>query len=182
MKRLTIMTGVLMMLFLSSCRDIANSVLDLLPPFDVTFSTNIEIPFAAVSTTSYTRTPEIPMNINLDAKIKEQNPKYGINNLKSVKLNTLTVEYISSQLGNKLDVIKSARIYIKAPNQPEKLIATVDNNTNPNSITFTSTDAEMLEYFRTNENSLIIDVMASRPSADVITMKMNTGFKVRVQL
>jgi len=65
MKRLTIMTGVLMMLFLSSCRDIANSVLDLLPPFDVTFSTNIEIPFAAVSTTSYTRTPEIPMNINL---------------------------------------------------------------------------------------------------------------------
>ena len=122
------------------------------------------------------------MNINLDAKIKEQNPKYGINNLKSVKLNTLTVDYISSQLGNKLDVIKSARIYIKAPNQPEKLSATVDNNTNPNSITFTSTDAEMLEYFRTNENSLIIDVMASRPSVDVITMKMNTGFKVRVQL
>ena len=161
-----------MMLFLSSCREIANSVLDLLPPFDVTFSTNIEIPFAAVSTTSYTRTPEIPMNINLDAKIKEQNPKYGIDNLKSVKLNTLTVDYISSQLGNKLDVIKSARIYIKAPNQP----------TNPNSITFTSTDAEMLEYFRTNENSLIIEVMASRPSADVITMKMNTGFKVRVQL
>ena len=105
MKRLIIMTGVLMMLFLSSCRDIANSVLDLLPPFDVTFSTNIEIPFAAVSTTSYTRTPEIPMNINLDAKIKEQNPKYGIDNLKSVKLNTLTVDYISSQLGNKLDAV-----------------------------------------------------------------------------
>ena len=76
------------------------------------------------------------------------------------RLNTLTVDYISSQLGNKLDVIKSARIYIKAPNQPEKLIATVDNNTNPNSITFTSTDAEMLEYFRTNENSLIIDAVS----------------------
>ena len=45
MKRLTIITGVLMMLFLSSCRDIANSVLDLLPPFDVAFSTNIEIFF-----------------------------------------------------------------------------------------------------------------------------------------
>ena len=182
MKKLILLTGTILLFFLTSCRDIANAVLDVLPPFDVPFTTNIEIPFAAVSTTSYTRTPEIPMNIDLDAKIKENNPKYGINNLKSVKLNTLTVDYVSSQLGNRLDVIKSARIYVKSPNQPEKLIATADNNTNPNTITFTSTDAEMLEYFRTSQNSLIIEVMASRPSADVITMKMSTGFKVRVQL
>ena len=182
MKKISARAGIFLLFFLTRCRDIANAVLDVLPQFDVPFTTNIEIPFAAVSITTYTRTPEIPMNIDLDAKIKENNPKYGINNLKSVKLNTLTVDYISSQLGNRLDVIKSARIYVKSPNQPEKLIATADNNTNPNTITFTSTDAEMLEYFRTSQNSLIIEVMASRPSADVITMKMSTGFKVRVQL
>lgn len=182
MKKLTLLTGMLFLFIVSSCRDVVNTVLDVLPPFDVPFSTTIEVPFAAVSTTSYTRAPELEMNIDLDAKIKEQNQNFSINNLKSVKLNALTVEYVNSQLGNKLDVIKNANLYIKSPNQPEKLIASVQNNTNPNSITFSSNDAELIDYFRTNKNSLIIEVMASRASTDIITMKLNTGFKIRVQL
>lgn len=182
MKKLTLIFGMLSMLILTSCRDIVNSVLDTLPPFDVPFSTNVQVPFAAVSTTEYTRTPEIPMNINLDARIKAQNPNFSVNNLKSVRLNTLTAEYVTSELGNKLDVIKNARIYMKAPNQPEKLIATAENNTDPNKITFISSDPELLEYFRSSQNAMIIEVMGSRATADVITLKINTGFKVRVQL
>lgn len=182
MKKLSLLTGIMLMFFLTSCRDIVNSVLDALPPFDVPFSTNLDLPFASVSTTTYTRTPEIPMNIDLNAKIKENNPNFSINNLKSVKLNTLSLDYVNSQLGNKLDVIKNAKIYVKAPNQAERLIAYAYDNTNPNTITFTLTDEEIIEYFRTSQNSLIIEIMASKVTADQIKMKMNSGFKIKVQL
>lgn len=182
MKKLSLITGIIFLLLMGSCRDIVNAVLDVLPPFDAPFSTTIEVPFAAVSTTSYTRSPEMNMNIDLDAQIKAQNSNFSINNLKSVKLNAITVEYVSSQLGNKLDVIKNANLYIKSPNLPEKLIASVQNNTNPNSITFSSNDAELLDYFRTNQNSLIMEIMASYPSTDIIRMELSTGFKVKVQL
>lgn len=182
MKKLSLLTSMFVLFFMTSCRDIVNSVLDVLPPFDVSFSTALDIPFASVSTTSYTKTPEIPMNIDLDAKIKENNPNFSINNLKSVKLNTLSIDYVSSTLGNKLDVIKNAKIYIKAPNQAERLIATAYDNTNPNTITFNLEDAEILEYFKSNQNSLIIEVQASRITTDQLKMKMNAGFKIKVQL
>lgn len=174
--------GMLILLITTSCRDIVNTVLDALPPFDVPFTTTVTVPFVNVSTTTYTRTPEIPMNINLDAKIKENNPNYSINNLKSVKMSTLSMDFISSTVDTKLDVIKNARVYIKAPNQPEKLIATVVNNTNPTTVTFTVPDEELINYFKTSQNSLIFEIQASAVAADQITMKMNTGFKVKVQL
>ncbi|MCP2038397.1 hypothetical protein [Chryseobacterium sp. HSC-36S06] len=182
MKKLSLLMGMLILLFTTSCRDIVNTVLDALPPFDVPFTTTVTVPFVNVSTTTYTRTPEIPMNINLDAKIKENNPNYSINNLKSVKMSTLSMDFISSTVDTKLDVIKNARVYIKAPNQPEKLIATVVNNTNPNIVTFTVPDEELINYFKTSQNSLIFEIQASAVAADQITMKMNTGFKVKVQL
>lgn len=182
MKKLSLLTGIFVLFFMTSCRDIVNSVLDVLPPFDVPFSTTLDVPFATVSTTAYTKTPDIPMNINLDKKIKENNPNFSINNLKSVKLNTLSMDYVSSTLGNKLDVIKNAKIYIKAPNQTERLIATAYDNTNPNMITFNLEDAEILEYFRTNQNYLVIEIMGSRVTADQLEIKMNAGFKIKVQL
>lgn len=182
MKKLSLLSGILLLFFMTSCRDIVNSVLDALPPFDVPFSTTLDVPFASLSTTAYTKTPEIPMNIDLNAKIKENNSNFSINNLKSVKLNTLSLDYVSSQLGNKLDIIKNARIYVKAPNQADRLIATAYDNTNPNTITFTLEDAEILEYFRTNQNSLVVEIMSSKVSADQIKMKMNSGFKIKVQL
>lgn len=182
MKKLSLIFGLFAMLIVSSCRDIVNTVLDALPPFDVPFSTNVQVPLAAVSTTTYTRTPEIPMNINLDAKIKENNPNYSINNLKSVKLSTLKVDFVSSTLDTRLNAIKNARIFVKAPNQPERLIATAYDNTNPDTITFTVVDEELINYFRTNENSLIFEVMASTPTADQLTVRISSGFKIRVQL
>ena len=182
MKKLSLVFGMIVLFFTTSCRDIVNSVLDVLPPFDVSFTTNVTVPLATLSTTSYTRTPEIPMNIDLDEIIKEKNPNFSINNLKSVKLNSLDMQYVSSQFDTKLDVIKNAKIYIKAPNLPEKLIATAMNNTNPDTITFTVENEELLEYFRTSQNSLIFEIQGNRISADQITLKINSGFNVKVQL
>ena len=97
-------------------------------------------------------------------------------------MNTLNFEYVSALFDTKLDVIKNARIYIKSPDQPEKLIATVVNNTNQETITFSVPDEELINYFRTNQNSLIFEIQANAVSADQITMKINSGFKVKVQL
>ena len=55
-------------------------------------------------------------------------------------------------------------------------------NTNPTTITFTSTDAEMLDYFKTNQNSLIVEIQGNYVTADRITMKMDSKFKIKVQL
>ena len=181
MKKLSLVFGMIVLFFTTSCRDIVNSVLDVLPPFDVPFTTNVTVPLATLSTTSYTRTPEIPMNIDLDEIIKEKNPNFSINNLKSVKLNSLNMQYVISQFDTKLDVIKNAKIYIKTPNLPEKLIATAMNNTNPDTITFTVANEELLEYFRTSQNSLIFEIQGNRISADQITLKINSGFNVKVQ-
>lgn len=182
MKKFAFLSSLFLLFFATSCRDIVNSVLDVLPPFNVPFTSTFQVPFASTSTTTYTRTPEIQMNIDLNAKIKEQNANFSINNLKSVKLNTLSLDYVSSTLGNQLDVIKNARIYVKAPNQEERLIGTVDDNTNPTTITFLINDVEILEYFRTNQNAIIFEVQSSRVTADQLTMKLNAGFKVKVQL
>ncbi len=182
MKKLTLLFTVLSMFLLSSCRDIINSVLDAIPPFDAPFSATVTVPFAAVSSTNYTTTPAIDMNIDLDQKIKEISPSQSINNIKSVKMNTLEMLYVSSQAGAKLDAIKNARIYLRAPNQPDVLIATAYNNTNSDIITFTVVDQELLPYFQTTQNSLIVEIMASAPTMDFITLTMNSSFKAKVQL
>ena len=182
MKKLSLFVGMFALIFLSSCRDIVNTVLDVLPPFEVPYSTQLTVPFVTVSTTSYTRSPELQMNINLDNEIKAYNPKYSIANLKSVKMSKLTATYVSSSLGDKLDVIKNARIYIKGNNLPDKLIASGENNTNPNEIVFFVPDTEIVEYFKTDKNSLVVEIQGSKVTADQITMKLSANFKARAEL
>ncbi len=182
MKKLSLLFLLPIFMVLSGCRDIVNTVLDIIPPIEVPYSSQQEISFATISSTSYTRAPEVMTNVDLDAQIKASNPKYGIENLKSVKMSEMKATYISSALGNKLDVIKNMQIYIKAPNLPEKLIATVYNNTSANTITFTMTNAEILDYFRTPQNSLIVEIQGNSVSADKIKMNLESVFKVKVQL
>lgn len=182
MKKLTLLFSLLSLLLIWGCRDIANSVLDILPPFKISNSSTHQVPFASITTTSYTRTPDIPLNIDVDARIKENNPKYGIENLKSVKLVSLSAAYVSSKLGVKLDAIKNMRIYIKAPGLPEKLVATAYNNSSADKIDFTTVDAELLHYFKSKENSLIVEVQANYPSADFITVLLDSNFEIKVQL
>ena len=182
MKKLPLIIAMLSMLILTGCRDIVNSYLDVFPPFDVPYTTTFSVPMAGVNTATYTKTPEIPINIDLDTAIKNNNPKYSINNVESVKLSTLRLTYVSSTTGVKMDAIKNARIYIKAPNLPEKLIATAYNNTNPDFISFSTPEEELLNYFKSAQNSLIIEIQGNTVTVDEITMKMSSGFKVRVQL
>lgn len=151
-------------------------------PFDIPMSVEKSLPFATVNTSSYLRYPEIPLNLDVDAKIKEKYPKLSVDNLKSAKLSGFAIEYISSNLGNKLDIINGAKIYIKTPDLPEVLIGTVENNTNPTEIKINTIDAELIDYLKSKQNSLILEVKGAQLSIDELKVNLKPVFKISVGL
>lgn len=168
----------------TSCDRVENAVdnVSVPVPFDIPVSYETKIPFASVPTDSFLRYPEISMNLDVDSEIKKKYPALSINNLKSVKLSAMTIELTKSLLGGNFDAVRNAKIYIKAPNLPEKLAATATENTNTNKITFTPADAELIDYFRSKENSLILEIQGRKISLDEFTIKINPSFKVSVGL
>lgn len=151
-------------------------------PFDIPLTVEQSLPFATVNTTSYLRYPEVSLNLDVDAAIKDKYSKLSIDNLKSVKLTGFTIDYLSSQLGNKLDMINGAKIYLKAPNLSEVLIGTIENNTNPNTITVNTIDTELIEHLRSKQNSLILEVKGSKTSLDELKVNLKPVFKINVGL
>ncbi len=162
---------------LTSCDDLEIPV-----PFDIPVTVEQNLPFATVQTNAYLRYPEIALNLDVDASIKEKYPKLSINNLKSAKLTGFTIDYISSNLGNKLDIINSAKIYIKAPNLPEVLIGTIENNTNPNQLVINTVDTELIDYLRSKQNSLILEVKGAKSSVDELKVNLKPVFKISLGL
>lgn len=151
-------------------------------PFDIPMTVEQNLPFATVNTTSYLRYPEITLNLDADAAIKEKYSKLSINNLKSAKLTGFSIDYLSSKLGNKLNIISGAKVYLKAPNLPEVLIGTVENNTNPATITLNTADAELIDYLKSKQNSLILEIKGAQTSVDELKVNLKPVFKISVAL
>ncbi len=168
---------------LNSCDRVKDAVEDVkVPlPFDVPVSTQTEIPFASIKTDSYLKYPEIALNLDIDAAIKKEYPQLSISNLKSAQLASMSIDLVNSSLGGKLDAVQNAKLYIKAPNLPEKLAATVINNTNPNTIVFTpEQNVELIEYFKSKENSIILEIQGRKLVLDKFTIKINPSFRIKV--
>ena len=151
-------------------------------PFDIPMTVEQTLPFATVNTTSYIRYPEIALNLDVDAAIKEKYSKLSINNLKSAKLTVFSIDYLSSKLGKKLDIINGAKIYLKAPNLPEVMIGTVENNTNATTIDIKTIDAELIDYLKSKQNSLILEIKGSETSLDELKVNLKPVFKINVGL
>jgi len=152
-------------------------------PFSVPVNLDVTVPLAIANTTDDVKSPEIPINLDLDAQIKGKYPSLSINNLKSVKLDLFTINYVSSEKNTKLNVIKNASILIKAPNMPEKVIAKSENNTSETSINFTPVaDLQLLDYLKTNQNSIFLVVQGREIALDVMKLKINASFKLEVGL
>lgn len=145
-------------------------------PINFTQTTNLDIPVANIGTN--TQVGEFPLNIDLNQEVKAQNASLSIENINSVKLSQLTMAYVSSNNGTRLDVIKNARIYIKSPNTERQLIASADNNTRADEISFTLTNAELLPHLRSAQNSLILEVDGNRTAFDQIKVRLNSNFRV----
>ena len=152
-------------------------------PFDIPVTAETEVPFATVPTSGYLTYPEITLDLDVNAKIKEQNSSLSINNLKSARLSSMTIELTKpSPLETKLDVIRNARLYIQAPALEKKLAATVTENTSADRITFTPEDTELIDYLKSPKNSLILEVQARKISLDKLYLKISPSFRVKVGL
>lgn len=151
-------------------------------PFTIPLSFETTVPFATANTTDYVTYPEIPVNIDVDAKIKEKYPSLSVNNLKSAKLDNFTISAMDgSQI--ELDAIKDARIYLKTPDLDKILVAEVVGNTNKTNINFTPfANTELINHLKSKQNSFIMEIKGSKITAGSLKIKIDAGFRISVGL
>ena len=150
-------------------------------PFTIPLDFETEFPFATVNTTDFVTYPEVPVNIDVDAKIKEEYSSLSIDNLKAAKLEKFN---IVAMTGNAvpLDAIKDAEVYFKTPQLGNVLVATVTGNTNPTTISFTPTNENLINHLKSKQNSFVLRIKGSKVTTGIMKIKVNTGFKVEVGL
>ncbi len=182
---ISLICGTAPILFLNSCDRVKEAVEDIsVPvPFPITMDFTTEIPFATVSTTSFLKYPEITMDIDTDAKIKEKYPKLSIDNLKKATVTALKIDLLSSTLTNDLTAIGGARMYLRAPGLEDKLVAEIYNNTSPSTLVFTTkSDVDIAPYLKSKKNSLILEVQGKKLALDKFNIKITPTFKIEVGL
>ncbi|PZU84435.1 MAG: hypothetical protein DI529_11240 [Chryseobacterium sp.] len=154
-------------------------------PFSVTKSLDVDLPLKIENTTDSIKYPEIPVNLDLDAAIKSKFPALSIDNLKSVRLEGLSIQLDSTSVQTvQLDAIKNANLYIRSSGQEDKQIASVVNNTNASILTFTpiTSSTNLLNYFKTNQNSLILEILGAKVADADMKLQLDASFKLEVGL
>lgn len=172
---------------LNSCDRVKDAVEDVSVPVPFPIDLNIDqtdTPFFSVPTIgNFYDYPPIKLDIDVDAKIKEKYPKLGVDNLRSVKLNSFSITNTGSTgLGDvNFSAITDAELYLQVSGLPDVLVATVSGNTNPTVLTFTpKSDAELINYFKSKQQSLKIRYKSNKISVGKINMKLSPSFKVSV--
>lgn len=167
----------------TSCSKISDIVDVTIPvPFAINKSFDADIPFFV--TTTAVNSPEFPLDLNLDSEIKSRFKDMSINNLKSVKLSSFSVSFVSSSNNNaiKLDKVKDAELWIKTPNVGELKIATVQNNVSPTALNFTPVDAELVNYLKSSQTSIYLRMTGNETAATQMKITISSSFKIQVSL
>ncbi|MPS72849.1 MAG: hypothetical protein E2590_06785 [Chryseobacterium sp.] len=169
----------------SSCSKTEDAVEDITVPVPLSINTNteIEIPFAV--STEEVVFPDMPLNLDVEAKIKEEFPALSINNLKSAKLSSFSIDFLSSSNADsiKLNKVLSAKLLIKAPDLSDKEIATVENNTSETSLNFTPiADVELMDYLKSSNHSLYLKVTGTEIAETQMKVRVNSAFTIQVGL
>lgn len=171
--------------FFVSCDRVKDAVDNVAMPVPFAIKPNIPeqtIPFVSIPMDSYFPIP-VTLNVDIDAEIKKQNPNLSVNNLKSAKLESMDIALVKNTLTAKLDAVKSARLYIKTPSLQKLLVATADGGQiTADKINFTPVDAELIEYFKSKENSIIVEMQGGKVAAGEMTLKLNPSFRIKVGL
>ncbi len=170
----------------TSCDRVQEAVDSVAIPLPFAITPNIQeqkIPFASIPMADYFPIP-VTLDVDVDKEIKSQSPSLSINNLKSAKLEAMNIVLKDHTLTAQLDAIKSARIYIKTPTLDRMLVATADGaQIKADRIDFTPVqNAELIEYFKSNKNSLIVEMQGAKLAAGEMTVKINPTFRIKVGL
>ncbi len=172
------------MITINSCskeEDVINDV-NIDVPIAIITSTETQIPFAV--STEEVVFPEMPLNLDIETKIKEKFPALSINNLKSAKLSSFSIDHLSSSDEDiLLDKVSSAKLFIKTPNLSEKEIATVENNVSKTSLNFTPiADIELMDYLKSSDITLFLKVKGTEVAATQMKVRNNSSFTIQVGL
>lgn len=190
MKKIVINTALLASLIcgsigLNSCDRVKDAVEDVSVPVPFAIKPDIseqKIPFASIPLIGYYSVP-VSLNIDVDAEIKKQSSHFSINNVKSAKLESMSISLTNHTLTATMDALKSARLYLKAPGKDRILVATADGaQITANKIDFSPIDTELIEYFKTNQNSIDVEMQGAKLAAGEMTIKINPSFKISVGL
>ena len=143
---------------------------------------NLDIPF--IVGTEYVKSPSIPLGINLDAEIKERFQGMSVDNVKSAKLASLSIGYVSSTNGTKLNAVSDAKVWISAPNQTDRIIATVTNNTSADALSFTPVttepEAELMNYLKSPQVAIYLEIKGPDNKIDQMKININSSFRIQV--
>lgn len=88
---------------------------------------NFTIPIIT-NTAAVTKIGEFSLNVDLDAKIKEKASKFGIKNIKSIKVSSVTVSLNNSDDNNNFGNMETLEGSISADNQTSQVAVKVANN------------------------------------------------------
>src|SRR6218665_59731 len=154
-------------------------------PFAINVNKNdIDIPF--IVKTEYVKSPSIPLGLDLDAEIKNRFQGMSVDNVKSARLSSLSITYVSSTLGTKLNAVKDANIWISAPGQADRIIANVSNNISEDALNFTpvttESEAELMNYLKSPDVSIYLEVKGPEEKIDQMKININSSFKIEIGL
>ena len=110
----------------SSCKKVEETTDQNITITSDAISTNID-PVSNITTNATLGTFTLP--IDLGAKIQEKASLLGLKNLKSVKIQSVTIELLNGTPGNDFGNLESVEVEISADNQAAQFAARIANNT-----------------------------------------------------
>lgn len=153
-------------------------------PFSIPVNlNNIDIP--VVVSTEFLKSPNIPLGLDLDAEIKKRFSNMSVNNVKSAKLVSFSIARVSSTDPNvTFAAITDAELYISAPNQADRLVATVTNNTSADALNFTpittDPDAELMSYLKSSDAAIYLRIKGNANRVSQMRINIASSFKIEV--
>lgn len=167
---------------MNSCSKVEDIIDDITIPVPFTIPVNIETDIPFIVSTEFVKSPNIPLNLDLDKEIKEKFNNLSVDNVKSAKLTSFSITQVSSVGGINLKAVSDANLYISTPGQEDIMIATVTNNTSETALSFTPLDIELMNYLKSNQTSIYIEIKGPESKADQMKIRINSGFKIQVGL
>lgn len=137
---------------------------------------NVEIPFASAKDLKIPVIPPIYLDFDADKYIRENAAPASLDNVKSAKLKSFTIELEDSSFIGDLSAIKDAEIYLKSENpaQEELKVAWVKDNTNDKKLEFeVDSSKDLLPYFKAEKQYIVVrNIVGAKGSLTTFTVKL----------
>ena len=143
------------------------------------------------STTAGTDLAEIPLNYNLDSLVKDQNARFGTNNIETLKLSEISFLLLDTpRVDYTFSNIENASIFIQATGQSRSAaLATVSTPETEQpaiigslSPTLTATDNDLKSYLTGSAVKFILTGKLRTPTTKILRVRLTTKYRATMSL